>query len=164
MPEEDPKSKKIKNTGKTASEYVSLEADLISRSVTGNQKETEYGSSAEKKTILILSGAAAHLDKIAAKLQSGLGRTATILTASNRGSADILLKEGNIDLILCGPNPDNPGLPFYSEEFGTGSNFTYGSSFILIKKSDPGLISWMNMHGRIGHITHAIDLLNTETS
>lgn len=164
MPEEDPKSKKIITPGKSASEYVRLEADLISSSVTGNQTETVYDSSANKKTILILSGAADHLDKIAAKLQSGLGSTATILTASNRGSADILLKEGNIDLLLCGPNPDNPGSPFYSEEFGAGSNFNYGSALILLKKSDPGLISWMNMHGRIGHITHAIELLNGETS
>jgi len=50
------------------------------------------------------------------------------------------------------------------EEFGAGSNFNYGSALIFLKKSNPGLINWIKMYGHIGHITHAIDLLNTEIS
>jgi hypothetical protein len=135
----------------TSSEYVRLEADLIS-GVSGDRHPSH------KKTILIYCWSHDLLLDISNELKSALEHDIEILITTDNAVAKRLVKSGEVDLLLHGPITSN-----LMHDPGKEPNNTVpamGSALILLQSSNEEIIPWINNPDHSMHLTRAISRLN----
>ncbi len=162
MAEFDSKQDKNKSSPAYPSEYVRLEAGLIAKPGFKDPTGDAKIQSGNPRTILILSASVDKCDETAKSLRDGLGQEAVIIPCINTDDAVKWLNKGSIDLLLCGRNitlnkfENNDLPPLHS------NNSIYGASLVLIRKSDPSLIAWIQEPGHLHQLSAAIAILNEE--
>jgi len=133
------------------SEYVRLEADLISDS----NKES---FSSQKKTILIYCGSHELLLDISNELKSVLEPEVEVLFTTDISVVQKLIKSGEIDLLLHGPFTSN--LSFASAIVQDESLPPLGSALILLRSSSKDIAPWIKDPDHSSHLANAISRLN----
>ncbi len=162
MNENDQDLKNTKKPDRGPSEYVRLEAGLISKPVALEHIDDLKVDTYDPRTILILSSSLDKCDEAARELRTGLGRAAVIIPCINSVDAIKWINKGSIDLLLCGRettlNPDEKhNLPLTRV-----TDSIYGAALVLIRKSDPSLIAWIQVPEHLHYLSVAIATLNEE--
>ncbi len=140
---------------KTPSDYVRLEADLISGT---SEKESAVHPPSQSRSILIYGTSHGLLKEIASDLKSSFGSGVEVLTTNDKTIALKLIKSGEIDLFLHGPSPELmfPNLAGNKNRSIAG----IGSALILMNTPNAAVEGWMNDPEHSRHLTHAISRLN----
>jgi len=162
MAEFDPSQNPKKTSPSFPSEYVRLEAGLIAKPDTKESPGDLTVQPDDPRTLLIFSESVEKCDETSKSLREGFGSSAVIIPCMNTGDAIKWLNKGSIDLMLCGRNSTlNQNERNSFSPFNSSDSF-YGAALVLIRKSDPSLISWIQIPEHLHHLSVAIAILNEE--
>ncbi|TVQ02950.1 MAG: hypothetical protein EA359_10775 [Balneolaceae bacterium] len=149
-----------KNVGERPSEYIRLEAELLSGLSIPEPDSSPLDSAGATGMILILAPMPAAAKEIAEELQNGLGSSVTVSWGESPPVSDLFSETKQADLILYKPLQGNSGTsPGVQKNNPCKTLYRYNNIVLLQRKGSNAAVRIQNS-GRAAHLLKAINQLS----